>query len=572
MVLGAFDLHRRYDVGVDGLPRPFGPFLLLKSLGSGASGDVLIARPLDPDSNLPTPVVVKRMHRSLVSQPEQHARFHHEARIALALSTPHVPKIHIVGEAEGTSFIAMDFVPGWTLSRVTRGRKEVERAISVNALVDVIRGTLNGLMALHEAKDPSTGQPLDALHRDLAPKNIMLGEDGVTRLIDLGLGKSTVQDWQTMTGVIMGTPGYMAPEQVYASKVDLRADLYTVGVVLWELLANESYIPRGPIHRMLRDQAQLPYRPLPAIPGVPVALGEVLARAMALAPHDRFDSARAFLNAVDQATVGLPPGEGPVAELVTRTMWDELAADQDEVLDLTQAIPVPVVAQNGAPRARRRPALDADTQEATPGAFAPTVASPALALDQTHVPSAPTVPATRDLPFSRPMMAPYVGKTPDDEEEPTEAYEVAAETLEAPVLLPKVHSPSANPRPPATAPVHHHPPPPARIGRTLLIGLAIVSLGTALGIGSVVVFRLLTEEPAPALVRRVPPPKATTTQTRLDTLLKRARALEARSANARLSELLKTLNTAQKSGGSPTREQLDQWEALVDALERRPLR
>ncbi len=593
---------------MDALPRPFGPFLLLKSLGSGATGDVLLARPLEHDSNLPTPVVVKRMHRSLVSQPEQHARFHHEARIALALSTPHVPKIHIVGEAEGTSFIAMDFVAGWTLSRVIRGRKEHQQPVAVEALVDVVRGILNGLIALHEAIDPATGNPLDALHRDLAPKNIMLGEDGVTRLIDLGLGKSTVQDWQTMTGVIMGTPGYMAPEQVYASEVDLRADLYTVGVVLWELLSQESYIPRGPIHQMLREQAQAPYRRLPSRPGVPPALDDVLSQAMALAPADRFDSARAFLYALETATTGLRRSRGPVAELVTPTMWDELAADQDELLGLTQAIPVPIVPSSAGDSTTRMPAVrtngarpsDGATavtapsppvtapsppvtapsppvtapsppitarNEPTPSAFAPTVASPAIVVDEHFAPSAPTMPAV-DRSASLPPPS-VIALQSSDAEDRTEALVAVKRTQsaeeQAPMLMPKV-------APAPTVPPVPAPPPAPKLGQTLAVGLAVVALGTALGIGSVVVYRMLIEEPAPAQLESNPaPPPAIDPMAgdRFDDLQRRAQALVGRvnvRGRARLTTLIEQMAKSSPEQASPA--QLNEWEAVLESVAR----
>ena len=581
---------------MDTLPRPFGPFLLLKSLGSGATGDVFIARPLDPNSGWPTPIVVKRMHRALTAQPEQHARFHHEARIALALSTPHVPRIHTVGEADGTSYIAMDFVPGWTLSRIIRGRTRGDPRVSVASLVDIVRGTLNGLIALHEAKDPGTGRPLEALHRDLAPKNIMLGEDGVTRLIDLGLGKSTVQEWQTMTGVIMGTPGYMAPEQVYADRVDVRADLYTVGVVLWELLAEESYIPRGPIHGMLRQQAQAPFRAPPPRPGVPGAMNDVLARALALAPPDRFDSAREFLAAVETASTGLPAGRGPVAELVTTEMWDELAADQDEVLDLTQAMEAPVAlieqtdrmnvgggfseADSYAQTVAREPvsadtlADDHATRPDDPAAT--TMDPPAVHLSDgpiaipipTMQSPAKVLPAAQVGRPAAVTAAPSAPRRPAADAEPTEAVELPADAFVG--AMGKAAAKGSESE--------------LSSGRNLLLGLAIAAVGTVIGIGGVISFRVLTEEPAPQRVTRpARTPRATPAEDgargpraasdRIGRLLQRVRNLEGRyptkSRNARkVSELRRAFEAAARAG-TVGDDRLAAWEATLVTLERR---
>ena len=361
---------------MDTLPRTFGPFLLLKSLGAGATGDVFLARPLDASQGWPTPVVVKRMHPTLSAQPEQYARFQHEARIALALSTPHVPQVHAVGEAEGTSFIAMDYVPGWTLSRVLKGRRKAKQPVSLGAVVAFMTGVLNGLIALHEAKNPETDEPLDALHRDLAPKNLMLGEDGVARIIDLGLGKSAVKEWQTSTGVVMGTPGYMAPEQVLAGATDVRTDLYTIGLVIWEMLAGSPFIERAAIHNMLRAQAHATYRSPPPRSDVSAELEALLRRVLATRREDRFASARVFLSAFEAATQGASSGEGIVSELVTSEMWDELAADREEVLDLTQAlqVPAPVLAAKAEYERAIRSASQVNDDEKETGEAEPAIA------------------------------------------------------------------------------------------------------------------------------------------------------------------------------------------------------
>ncbi len=395
------EAFKRYSSRVDALPRPFGPFLLLKTLGSGATGDVFLARPLDTTSEWPSPLVVKRMHRALLAQPEQKARFEHEARIALALSTPHVPRIHAMGEAGGTSYMAMDFVAGWTLSRLMRARRSNELQTHPDSLFDIVKGVLNGLVALHEAVDPATGKPLSALHRDLAPKNIMLGQDGVTRLIDLGLGKSTVQNWQTTMGVVMGTPGYMAPEQVLAEGTDARSDLYTVGIVLWELLAGTSYIPRAPLHKMLRDQAQATYRPPPHKHDVPEAVNIVLQRALAPEKEDRYESARQFLTALEAATGTVPKGPGPVVELVTRKMWDELAADLEEVTDLTESLKAPdpaLVAERKRAAAGQADTAEADAAVTLPRTPARRSAAPDEWANGTPQPEVPRSQSVRVMP------------------------------------------------------------------------------------------------------------------------------------------------------------------------------
>ena len=484
---------------MDTLPRRFGPFLLLKSLGSGATGDVFLARPLDRERGWPTHLVVKRMHSTMTAQPEQQARFHHEARLGQALDTPHVPRVHAVDDAEGTPYIAMDFVPGWTLARIMKTGQP--RHASSGSLVDIVRDVLTGLIALHEAVDPRTGRPLGALHRDLAPKNLMLGEDGVTRIIDFGLGKSTVQDWQTSTGVIMGTPGYMAPEQVIASEMDVRADLYAVGVVLWELLGGEPYIGRGPVHKMLREQLQMDFRPLPD--RRTDAFGDyapVLMGALAADAAERFGTARAFLAALEELTADWPRGDGPVSELITEPLWDELAASQEELNDLTQAFePVRL--------------SDFETTDELDGSEAPTTGGPVIEPGgpPVRVEAAPfdlgPTTAESDVLYEDPTFeAPHVQRVDP-------AFDRRPRPIDEPSRSPPpVHVDASAPTVPASAGYDFRP----RPDRRLLFALALLSVAAVIGVGLSLAFRFLDEEPAPEFVEPFvrpvpasPEPKAT---------------------------------------------------------------
>lgn len=322
------------------LPRRFGPYLLLQGLGSGGTGDVFLARAQDPRRNLPEPVVIKRLHGELLSRGNFVKRFAHEARIAVAVDSPHLPRVYDAGRVGDSFYIAMEHVAGWPLARIITDLREAERHASLDSVVSLIRGALEGLAALHEARHPDTGEPLGIVHRDVAPKNILLGEDGKTRLIDFGLGKSSLQDWKTSTGLVMGSPGYMAPEQVAALEVDARSDLYAMGIVLWELLTLERYIQRGPVPLMLRAQVAPEFRPPSALrPDVPPALDAVLAQALALDPRRRFESARAFMHALDAALP--PPEEEPLATLVGALLWGELGRAKTEVTALLAIAPSP---------------------------------------------------------------------------------------------------------------------------------------------------------------------------------------------------------------------------------------
>lgn len=326
------------------VPSAFGPYVLLKQLGTGGGGDVYLAKPRSAQRGVPPAVVIKRLHGNLAQESNFVKRFRHESEIAVSVQSPHIVRCYDAGIVGETFYIAMEYVAGWTLGRMIKEAKKAERAPSLHSVGDIIGGALMGLDALHGAKDPKTGEALSIIHRDIAPKNIMVGEDGVTRLIDLGIGKSSIQDWKTGTGVIMGSPGYMAPEQVAGQKIDHRVDIYAMGIVLWEFLTLRAYFERATFAALLRAQHKPVFTPPSQIvPGLPTALDEVCARALQVDRENRYSTATEMLHAVRAA---IPPREQteeqPLATIVGEMLVGELGRSKTEVFRLLSAAPAPM--------------------------------------------------------------------------------------------------------------------------------------------------------------------------------------------------------------------------------------
>jgi serine/threonine-protein kinase len=291
-------------------------------------GDVHLARSLDP--GVPSPVVVKRLHGELVSEPNIVRRFRHEAELAARIDSPYVAKVFDAGSVGDALYIAMEHIAGWPLTRVIAELAAHGGPPHVHAAARMMEGAIAGLAALHGSVDPATGAPLEIIHRDIAPKNIMIDEEGRSRLIDLGIGRSTARDWKTRTGVTVGTPGYMPPEQIFGDGIDHRADIYAAGVVLFELLTLTAYIERGPVGQMLQASRVVRPRAPSSVRGdVPRALDAVVMKAVALDPDDRFSSAAELFAALREA---VPLREGPSSKvLVADLLWRELALKQTEV-------------------------------------------------------------------------------------------------------------------------------------------------------------------------------------------------------------------------------------------------
>jgi serine/threonine-protein kinase len=380
-----------------GQPQRFGDYLLLKPLGAGGMGAVHFAVPLMRDSGVPSPVVIKLLHVELSAKPDVVRRFAHEARIATLIESPHVARVYDAGRVGDTMYIAMEYVPGWSLSQVIHDLRSRGRVAPLPSVLKTMQGILRGLAALHGALD-AEGQPLGIVHRDLAPKNVMLGQDGRARVIDLGLGKSTHQDWLTRAGAVLGTPGYMAPEQVQAGRVDHRTDLYTAGLVLFELLTLDRYIKGEGVAALLFNSSAPPFRPASTLrPEIPPAVDRVLERALALEPAARFSSALEFETALLAAArpeeQAAPTAEdtllGDVARTEIATQVREAAALASGAEAYTAPTIEPTVVEVFA-RALAAPLGLPETDLTAP----PRVSAPAPALAPPAIVLAPAVPPT----------------------------------------------------------------------------------------------------------------------------------------------------------------------------------
>ncbi len=312
------------------LPRVFGPYLLLTRLGEGGAGAAYLARPLDPARGVPSPMVIKRMHARLSVSAEYVKRFRHEAELAVRVDSPHVARVFDAGSASGELYIAIEYVVGWTAAEVLAVVPELEEPLPVGVAVETVAQALVGLEALHGLKDEA-GRSLEVVHRDLSSKNVMLGDDGRVRLIDLGLGKSRAQDWQTEAGRVMGSPGYMAPEQIKGQPATQQSDVYSLGVLLFELLVGQRRVALGPSVQMLREAYKKSLVPPSSLrTGLSPALDAVVLRAMARTPEERFSSAAEMLAALRAAA---PQDSSPraLASALARLFGAEQEARAREV-------------------------------------------------------------------------------------------------------------------------------------------------------------------------------------------------------------------------------------------------
>src|ERR1700733_2322727 len=237
-------------------------------------------------------VAIKRLRSDLAEEPEFVAMFLDEARLAARIRHPNVvPTLDVVAVA-GELLLVMEYVQGESLSRLMRTVTEKGARPPPAIVASIMAGVLHGLHAAHEARD-ERGEPLGVVHRDVSPQNILVGADGVARLVDFGVAKATGRLQTTSEGQIKGKLSYMPPEQIQGQRVDRRADVYSAGVVLWEMLTGERLFmgenQGNTVQRVLLGDAPPPSR---KVAGLPIAIDDVVLRALSREPSDRFSSAR----------------------------------------------------------------------------------------------------------------------------------------------------------------------------------------------------------------------------------------------------------------------------------------
>ena len=268
-----------------------GPYLIEKRIGRGGMGDVYLAR----DQRLGRHVALKLLPHSFNDHPDWVSRFQQEARAASSIAHPNIAHIYEVGEFDGRHYIAMEYIEGVTLSEhLKNGKLEAEEAIEITTQI------ARALVAAHSA---------GVLHRDIKPANIMIHRDGYVKVLDFGLAKSTddhadrrrsdraISVVDTEPGMIMGSPAYMSPEQARGLELDTRTDIWSLGVVFYELLTQTNpFLAETPSDTIA---AILKTEPPPASvlsSGLPSEIERVVVKVLSKVRDDRYQSADSLIN------------------------------------------------------------------------------------------------------------------------------------------------------------------------------------------------------------------------------------------------------------------------------------
>jgi len=290
---GKIEVERAVEPEVN---ETFGKYKLIKKLPSGMAEVFLAEQELF--EGISRKVVIKRLPPTFPSEFRQ--MFLDEAKIMSSLSNPYIVQIYDFGVENKIYYLAMEFVDGVDMRTLYRAFSEQNKFIPYQYIALIAHQVCLGLHSIHTKCD-SRGKPLEIVHRDITPQNIMVSSDGIAKILDFGIARAKERFTETSAGQIKGKFAYMSPEQPKHKSLDARSDIFSLGVVLWELLTNKRLFKRDNYAATMQAVLNAPILPVTKFnPQVPKPLEKIVMKALERNPKSRYQSAKQMAEDLEQ--------------------------------------------------------------------------------------------------------------------------------------------------------------------------------------------------------------------------------------------------------------------------------
>jgi len=307
------------------LPRPFGPYLLLRRLAVGGMAEVYVARARGI-SGFEKLVAIKVIHPRYSEDQHFTDLLVEEAKISVLLTHVNIGQIFDLGVVDGTYYIALEYIEGVDAFRLLRKSGEAGVTLPLDVCTFIAAEVCHGLDYAHRKRD-AEGRPLGIVHRDISPQNVLVSFHGEVKIVDFGIAKAALRTGQTEAGVIKGKYYYMSPEQAWGDPMDHRSDIFSAGIVLYELLIGQMLYREDSIPALLDRVRKADIAPPERRrPDVPPALSAIVMRALAREPERRFQSAHEMAQALVQLLYATTPSftASRVADVMQQLFPEEL--------------------------------------------------------------------------------------------------------------------------------------------------------------------------------------------------------------------------------------------------------
>lgn len=381
------------------LPKHIGPYAIVAQIGEGGMANVYLAHREGPEGQRP-PVALKVIRDEFALNPEFARMFADEARVATRMLHPNVVRVEESGAIDGRLYLAMEVLSGQSLWKVWQSCRERGLRLRYDLAAWIAARAADGLHHAHELRGDD-GMSLDLVHRDVNQSNLFVTYEGDVKVIDFGLAKAANRVSQTAAGVVKGKLSYLAPEQITGAKLDRRADIFALGVALWEVTVDRRLFKgRDDIDTLMRvNRCEIPDATT-LVDGYPPALWAIVSKCLSREREHRYGSAQELATELDVFVRGC--GQGVGRDSVAEIMHVLFADEQQRTVDWFDragraSAPPPLRTEDTSLLMQNMPSLppppNVDLWLAAPP---PGFSSRAQPTSESY-PSAPPGPATADL-------------------------------------------------------------------------------------------------------------------------------------------------------------------------------
>ncbi len=276
-------------------------YQVLARLATGGMAEIFLARGTST-TGVERYVVLKRILRDRANDVQLVKMFLDEARLASQLQHPNVAQVYDIGKLGESYFFTMEYVHGETVRGLLHRARSLRRELPANVILTIVAGAAAGLHHAHERLGHD-GKPLGIVHRDVSPSNLMVSFEGGVKVVDFGVAKAENRAQETRSGTVKGKIAYLSPEQCRGASVDRRSDLFSLGIVFWEMLTIERLYKRGSdFENMTAIVTEDPIPPSSRRPGISPELDRICLRLLAKNPDDRYQTADEVVEALEEAS------------------------------------------------------------------------------------------------------------------------------------------------------------------------------------------------------------------------------------------------------------------------------